>query len=41
MDDNDYQLLKFQLFPFVISNKYKVLKFCSLVLDATVYIYIF
>ena len=37
MDDNDYQLSKFQLFTVVISNKYLVLKFCPLVLDATVY----
>ena len=37
MDDNDYQLSKFQLFTVVISNKYYVLKFCPLVLDATVY----
>ena len=37
MDDNDYQLSKFQLFIVVISNKYKFLKFCPLVLDATVY----
>ena len=38
MDDNDYQLSKFQLFTVVISNKYYVLKFCPLVLDATVYL---
>ena len=36
MDDNN-QLSKFQLFTVVISNKYKVLKFCPLVLDATVH----
>ena len=36
MDDNDYQLSNFQLFTVVISNKYWVLKFCPLVLDATV-----
>ena len=38
MDDNDYQLSKFQFFTLVISNKYSVLKFCPLVLDAAVYI---
>ena len=41
MDDNDYQLSKFQLFTVVISYKYLVLKFCPSVLDATVYIYIY
>ena len=38
MDDNEYHLSKFQLFTVVIFNKYKVLKFCPLVLDATVYV---
>ena len=41
MDDNDYQLSTFQLFTVVISNKYYVLKFCPLVLDATVCVYIY
>ena len=37
MDDNDYQLSKFQHFTPLISNKYSALKLCPLVLDATVY----